>query len=89
MRKRSAEVASIKKLLLPVLIVAGAAFLWSCGDNKAPVPETTAYAETPQAKPHAEQALLDDLAVANRGSPSAVAGGTVNRIRECAQGTAG
>jgi ribulose-5-phosphate 4-epimerase/fuculose-1-phosphate aldolase len=51
---------------LPVLIVASAAFLWSCGDNTAPVPETTASAETPPAKPRAEQALLDDLAVANR-----------------------
>ena len=65
MRKPSTDTTVMNKLL-PVLIVAGAAFLWSCGESKAPVPEATAAAETPPAKPRAEQALLDDLAVANR-----------------------
>ena len=53
--------------LLPALIAVSTLALWGCQPNH-PSAETTAAtaAESPQAKPRAEQALLDDLAVANR-----------------------
>jgi hypothetical protein len=50
---------------LPAVIALGAISVWGCQSNH-PSTETAAAAESPQAKPRAEQALLDDLAVANR-----------------------
>ena len=47
-------------------LLAGTVLMWGCS-SQPPAADTKAPAEsTPEAKPRAEQALLDDLAVANR-----------------------
>lgn len=51
--------------LLPALIALGTLSVWGCQSNR-PSSANVAAAESPQAKGRAEQALLDDLAVANR-----------------------